>query len=53
MLADAEVDLDKAQKQLESSRKSDTPFHEPSEGVEDGTAEAHNWEEYNHEQVGH
>ena len=53
MLADAEIDLDEAQKRLESSRESDTRFHEPSEDVEDGAAEEPNWEEYNREHVGH
>jgi len=53
MLADADIDLDEAQKRLESSRESDTRFHEPSEDVEDGAAEEPNWEEYNRKHVGH
>ena len=53
MLADAEVDLDEAQKQLESSHELDTRFHEPTEDVEDGAAEEPNWEECNREHVGH
>ena len=53
MLADTELDLDEAQKRLELSCKSDTRFYKPSEDVEDGAAEEANWEEYNHEHIGH
>ena len=53
MLADAEKDLDEAQKRLESSCKSDTQLHGPLKDVEDGATEEPNWDEYNREHVGH